>query len=103
MQITVCVFATRDEVYDWIAYQATRFDLHFALVRHQPEFEVIPLADWHQFEEREQTVQAREVWMDLRPVQHRCKGQFDCVSKNRDRLEFQLPEMWQNGLRPGIL
>lgn len=103
MQITVCVFVTREEIQDWLAQQTTRFELHFALVRYWPEFEVIPLPDWQQFKEQEQPAQIREVWMDLRPIRHLCKGQMDCCSKNQDRLALQLPDMWQGGLRPGVL
>jgi hypothetical protein len=103
MQTTVSVFATRDEIQTWLACQAERFDLHFALVRHWPEFSVIPLMDWQHFKEQEQAVQAREVWIDLRPVRHQCKGQLDCCDKNHDRLALQLPQLGPEGLREGSL
>jgi hypothetical protein len=101
MQIKVSVFATRDEIHDWLAYQAGRFVLHFALVRYWPEFKVVPLADWQQFKEQNQAIW--EVWIDLQPVRHNCKGQLSCCSKNQDRLALHLPEMRPEGLRAGNL
>ncbi len=103
MQITVSVLATRDEIRDWIAYQAGRFDLHFALVRYWPEFEVVPLAAWSEFDKQKDAEQWREVWIDLRLVRHKCKGQLDCCSQNRDRLALQLPDRRPEGLREGRL
>jgi hypothetical protein len=103
LQITVSVFATRDEIRDWLAYQAGRFDLHFALVRYWPEFEVVPLAAWSEFDLHKNAEQWREVWIDLRAVHHQCKGQMDCCSQNKDRLALDLPEMRPAGLREGDL
>jgi hypothetical protein len=103
LQITVSVFATRDEIRDWLAYQAGRFELHFALVRYWPEFKVVPLAPWSEFDQHKDAEQWREVWIDLRPVRHLCKGQLDCCSRNRDRLALQLPETRPEGLRGGTL
>jgi hypothetical protein len=103
LQIAVSVFATRDEIRDWLAYQAGRFDLHFALVRYWPEFKVVPLADWSEFDQHKDAEQWREVWIDLRPVRHRCKGQLDCCSQNKDRLALQLPDGSPEGLREGSL
>jgi hypothetical protein len=103
LQITVSVFATRDEIRDWLAYQAGRFDLHFALVRYWPEFEVVPLAAWSEFDQHKDAEQWREVWIDVRPVRHRCKGQMDCCSQNQDRLALQLPDSRPEGLREGRL
>jgi hypothetical protein len=103
LQITVSVFATRDELRDWLAYQAGRFDLHFALVRYRPQFEVVPLAAWSAFDQHKGDEQWQEVWADLRPVRHRCKGQIDCCSQNPDRLALQLPDMRPEGLREGSL
>lgn len=103
MQATVSVFATRDEIRDWLASQAGRFDLHFALVRYRPEFEVVPLAAWGEFDQFKAAEQWREVWIDLRAVRHRCKGQMDCCSQNKDRLALQWPEMRPEGLREGVL
>jgi hypothetical protein len=97
------MFATRDEIRDWLAYQAGRFDLHFALVRYRPEFEVVPLAAWGEFDQHKDAEHWREVWIDLRAVRHRCKGQMNCCSQNKDRLALQLPEMRPEGLREGDL
>jgi hypothetical protein len=103
LQITVSVFATRDEIRDWLACQAGRFGLHFALVRYWPEFEVVPLADWSDFEQHKDAEQWREVWIDLRPLRHRCQGQLDCCSQNKDRLALHLPDRRPEGLREGSL
>jgi len=103
LQITVSVLATRDEIRDWLAYQAGRFDLHFALVQYWPEFKVVPLAAWSEFDQHKDAEQWREVWIDLRPVRHRCKGQLDCCSQNPDRLALQLPDRRPEGLREGRL
>src|SRR4051812_682151 len=103
MQITVSVLATRDEIYDWLAYQAGRFDLHFALVRYSPKFQVVPLAAWSELDQHKDAKQWREVWIDLRPVRHRGNGQLDCCSKNPDRLELQLPNTQPKGLQAGRL
>lgn len=101
MQISV--LATRDEIRDWLAYQAGRFDLHFALVRYWPEFEVVPLAAWSEFDQHKDAGHWREIWIDLRPVRHQCKGQLDCCSQNQDRLALQLPDQRPEGLQEGRL
>jgi len=103
LQITVSVLATREEIRDWLTYQAGRFDLYFALVRYWPGFEVLPLATWSEFDQHKDAEHWREVWIDLRPVRHPCKGQLDCCSKNPDRLELQLPDRRPEGLREGRL
>lgn len=103
MQITVSVLATRDEIRDWLAYQARRFDLHFALVQYWPEFAVVPLAGWEEFDQHKGAESWREVWIDMQPVRQHCKGQMDCCSQNQDRLALQLPEMRPEGLRQGNL
>jgi hypothetical protein len=103
LQITLSVLATRDEIRDWIAYQAGRFDLHFALVQYWPAFEVVPLAAWSEYDQHKDAEQWREVWIDLRPVRHECKGQLDGCSQNPDRLALQLPDRRPKGLRAGML
>lgn len=103
MQITVSVLAVRDEIRGWLAYQAGRFDLHFALVRYWPTFEVMPLAEWGEYDQYKDAEQWREVWLDLRPIRHNCKGQMECCSQNQDRLALQLPEVRPEGLREGNL
>jgi hypothetical protein len=103
LQITVSVLATRDEIRDWLAYQAGRFDLHFALVRYWPQFAVVPLAEWGEFDQHKDAEAWREVWIDLRPVRDQCEGQKDCCSQNQDRLALQLPEIRPEGLREGNL
>lgn len=102
-QITVSVLATLDEVGDWLAYQAGRFDLNFALVRHRPAFAVVPLASWSEFAQHRESEEWREVWIDLRPLRHDCKGQMDGCDQNQDRLALQLPELRPEGLREGSL
>jgi hypothetical protein len=64
LQLTVAVFATRDEIRDWLAYQAERFDLHFALVPYWPEFEVVPLTAWCEFDQHKDAEHWREVPSD---------------------------------------
>lgn len=92
-----------DEIYDWIAYQTKRFELHFALIKYFPEFEVKPMTHWQQFKDQAQVVQVNEVWFDLQPICCQCKGQLDCCSQNQDRLELHLPYMKPEGLRTGSL
>jgi hypothetical protein len=103
VQITVSLFATRDEISDWLADQAGRFNLHFALVRYRPAFEVVPLPEWDEDAGRADAGPWREVWMDLRPVRHECRGQADFCDQNRDRLALMLPEVGPDGMREGDL
>jgi hypothetical protein len=103
MQITVNIFATADEIHAWFEYHLTRFDLHFALIKHWPDFDVIPLPDWQTFKEQAVTLRSRELWIDLKPLSLGRKGQFDCGSKNRDRLGLDLPEMRPEGMCQGNL
>lgn len=103
MQITVTLFITKNEIFDWMSIQAKKHDLYFAIVKYWPNFEVIPLQNWEQFKEQDQIHNPREIWIDIKPVKYDCHDQKDCCEKNPNRLSFQLPEMKENGLCEGIL
>src|SRR5262249_37107540 len=69
----------------------------------RPKYTVIPLADGQEFQERVTSARTSEVCIDLRPLRHRCKDQFDCCEKNPDRLVLELPILWRNTLREGSI
>ena len=63
----------------------------------------MPLATWGEFDQHKDAERWREVWIDLQPLRHRCKGQSDCDAQNRHRLALQVPDKWNSGLRAGVL
>jgi hypothetical protein len=103
VRITLSVLATRDEIRDWLAYQATRFDLHFALVRYQPEYQAVALRGWDEYDQHKGAEHWREVWVGLQPLYCDSVGQRECLASNPNRLALQLPEMRPEGLREGRL
>ncbi len=103
MQISVSLLATRDEIGAWLAYQAVRFDLYFALVHYQPEFELVPLTEWTEHDRHKDHEGWREIWVGLGSFNTRYRSHLDCVDKHPNRLVVQLPEQRPLGLREGSL
>jgi len=103
MQLSISLFATRDELEGWVAAQAKRLPLHFALVRHRPTFELVPLPAWGRFLDADRERPAAEVWMDLQPIDIDGRGHLACCDRNPHRLSLHLPERRPEGLREGSL
>jgi hypothetical protein len=93
MQIGISLFAMPQEISEWIRPLVSKYGLHFALIRSQPNYMLVPLLSWSAFEQTLSNMVADELWIGLSPFYSSCNSQTECTARYPKKISFRLPCM----------